>query len=155
MRRRSGGAEIRQAMTAAGLTIAGLAAATRAADPTAVGISQSMVGFVTSRGRSAREECSRHVAELIATALGRPIGELFIDEVPMPAQSTSTRGSEKVPNAVEPLMTSVELLAYLRKSPSWLDREIKAGRITPIYAGRSRRFDRHQVLAELAVPAAA
>jgi hypothetical protein len=46
-------------------------------------------------------------------------------------------------------MTQPELLRYIRKSGSWLDTEIREGRIKPIYVGRSRRFDRLRVLAQL------
>ncbi|MFD8596999.1 hypothetical protein ACFV1L_18555 [Kitasatospora sp. NPDC059646] len=152
MRRRNCGAELRRAMQEAGLKIPSLTLATRRVDPTGAGLSQAMVGFIVGSGKTAREECSERAARLLADALGTPITDLFIPELSVVADSTSTpRGEmQTTPNAgPEPLMTERELLAYLRKSGSWLDVEIREGRITPIYAGRSRRFDRQQVLAEL------
>jgi hypothetical protein len=146
-------------MRAAGLTIPGLAEATRRADPNGAGISQSMIGFLVSTGKSAREECSDRAAELISTALDKPITSLFWGDLSVVVDSTSTPRGEMqttMPDAgPEPLMTAKELLRYLRKSESWLDTEIREERIKPIYVGRSRRFDRLKVLAELAATAAA
>ncbi|MDH6111947.1 hypothetical protein P3T36_006870 [Kitasatospora sp. MAP12-15] len=153
MRRRNNGAELRKAMKEAGLKIPSLTEATRRADPTGAGISQAMVGFVVGQGKTAREECSEHVAKLISTALGKPLTDLFIVELSVVVNSTSTPRDEMqttTPDAgPEPLMTPKELLRYLRKSENWLDIEINEGRIEPIYVGRDRRFDRQQVLAEL------
>ncbi len=149
MRRRNSGAPLRAAIQAAGLTIPRLAEATRKADPDGVGISRATVGFLVSTGKSAREECSDRSAELISSALNMPLTDLFwgelsvvVDSIPRDEMQTTTPG-------LEPLMTAKELLLYLRKSENWLDLEIRSGRIKPIYVGRSRRFDRSRVLAEL------
>lgn len=153
MRRRNNGAELRKAMTEAGLKIPSLTEATRRVDPTGAGLSQAMVGFVVGQGKTAREECSAHVAGLISAALGKPTTDLFIADLSVVADSTSTARDEMQTATIdagpEPLMTAKELLRYLRKSENWLDIEIREGRIEPIYAGRSRRFDRREVLAQL------
>ncbi|WP_441251150.1 helix-turn-helix domain-containing protein [Kitasatospora sp. McL0602] len=153
MRRRNNGEQLRSAMRAVGLTIPRLAEATRNADPLGVGISPSLIGFLVSTGKSGRNECSDRTAELISLALDVPIDELFLGGLSVVADSTSTSRDEMQATppttGPEPLMTAQELLRYLRKSANWLDIEIRERRIEPIYVGRSRRFDRLQVLSEL------
>lgn len=162
MRRRDDGVPLRAAMQAAGLSIPGLAQATRAKDPAGDGISRAMLGFLVSTGKSARQECSDRAARLIADTLGREVGDLFQDVAPMVAISTSTATSREemqtttsTTSEPEPLLTSRQLRKWLQKSESWLDGMIRDGIIQPIYAGRNRRFDRTTVLQELAAYRAA
>ncbi|WP_232027975.1 hypothetical protein [Streptomyces lincolnensis] len=157
MRRLDKGAPLRAAMKAAELDIPRLAAKTKEVDPEGKGISGSYVGFIVGGGKSAREECSDRAAELIAAALDREIATLFASSVFTPTESTSTGGS-KIPERrksalPERLMDQRELATFLRKSMSWIDKQITDARerdeIWPglIYVGSSRRFDPHAVLA--------
>ncbi|MEV0501954.1 hypothetical protein AB0I84_30765 [Streptomyces spectabilis] len=157
MRRLESGAPLRAAMKAAGLDIPGLAAKTKDADPAGEGLSRAMVGFIAGRGKTAREECSTRAAGLIAAALGREVADLFREEViPMPSGSTYARRTQiskrQVQVLPERLMDQRELSVFLRKSLSWIDKQIQdaaaQGEAWPglIYVGRSRRFDPHAVL---------
>lgn len=156
MRRLDKGAPLRAAMQAAGLDIPRLAARTKEVDPTGEGLSKSLVGFIAGGGKSAREECSDRAAELIAGALGREVGDLFRPEpLFLISESTSTRRSQikrAVPDLPERLMDQRELASFLRKSASWIDKQIQEatarGEVWPglIYVGRSRRFDPRAVL---------
>ncbi|MYW48835.1 hypothetical protein [Streptomyces sp. SID161] len=154
MRRRNRGAPLRTAMEAAGLDIGRLAAKTREIDPQGVGLSRALVGFIVGKGKTAREECSDHAAGLIAEALGREVSELFETSVFTLTESTSTRRSKSAERQMLPdrLMDQRELAAFLRKSMSWIDKQIQvsaqAGEVWPglIYVGASRRFDPHAVL---------
>lgn len=157
MRRLDKGAPLRAAMKAAGLDIPRLAAKTKDVDPTGKGLSAAYVGFITGQGKTAREECSDRAAELIATALDKKVGDLFGDSsLFLTPESTSTRRSqirvERKPELPERLMDQRELSQFLRKSRSWIDKQIQdakeRGEIWPglIYVGSSRRFDPHAVL---------
>ncbi|MFF2522485.1 hypothetical protein [Streptomyces liangshanensis] len=161
MRRLEKGQPIRDAMKAAGLAIPALAARTQEIDPETKGLSPSYIGFIVGKGATAREECSDRAAQLVAVALDREVGELFDDAAYATTESTSTRRSDTGdrPNrrrAVrllpDHLMDQEELAAFLRKSMSWIDKEIQTareqGRVWPglHYVGRSRRFDAHEVL---------
>ncbi|MET8765522.1 hypothetical protein [Streptomyces sp. NPDC004658] len=156
MRRLDKGAPLRAAMEAAGLDIGRLAAKTKEVDPAGVGLSRAMVGFVAGKGKTAREECSDHTANLIAEALGREVAELFETPVLTFAESTSTRrsksGERRKSDLPERLMDQRELSEFLRKSMSWIDSQIQEaaerGELWPglIYVGKSRRFDPYAVL---------
>ncbi|WP_174569444.1 hypothetical protein [Streptomyces qaidamensis] len=160
MRRLDEGAPLRAAMKAAGLDIPRLAAKTKDVDPTGEGLSRAMVGFIVGSGKTAREECSDRAAELIASALDRELGTLFASTVFTLGESTSTRRSKteerRKPELPEQLMDQKELARFLRKSPSWIDKQIQDWARDHeddwpglIYVGRSRRFDPHAVLAGL------
>ncbi|MEV1079927.1 hypothetical protein AB0I98_17020 [Streptomyces sp. NPDC050211] len=157
MRRLDRGAPLRAAMKAAGLDIPHLAAKTKDVDPTGKGLSASYVGFIAGNGKTAREECSDRAADLIASALGKQTTDLF-ETVPLflTSGSTSTRRSQiegrRKPELPEQLMDQRELSRFLRKSRSWIDKQIQdakeRGEVWPglIYVGSSRRFDPHAVL---------
>jgi hypothetical protein len=160
MRRLDKGAPLRAAMKAAGLDIPRLAAKTKDVDPTGEGLSRAMVGFVVGSGKTAREECSDRAAELIASALDRELATLFEPTVFTFTESTSTRRSKiadrRKPDLPEQLMDQKELARFLRKSLSWIDKQIQDWARDHeddwpglIYVGRSRRFDPHAVLAGL------
>ncbi|MGI3199617.1 hypothetical protein ACRJ4W_15300 [Streptomyces sp. GLT-R25] len=156
MRRLDKGAPLRAAMKAAGLDIPSLAAKTKDVDPKGEGLSRSLVGFIAGAGKTAREECSDRAAELIAAALDKGVDDLFLTPVFTLAESTSTRrsqtGERRKPELPERLMDQAELSKFLRKSRSWIDKQIQdakeRGEIWPglIYVGSSRRFDPHAVL---------
>ncbi|NEC72938.1 hypothetical protein [Streptomyces rochei] len=156
MRRLDKGAPLRAAMKAAGLDIPRLAAKTKDVDPEGEGLSRSLVGFIAGQGKTAREECSDRAAELIALALNREVEDLFLTPVFTLPESTSTRrsqtGERQKPELPQRLMKQSELSEFLRKSPSWIDKQIQEarerGEIWPglIYVGTSRRFDPHAVL---------
>ncbi|MFI7014427.1 hypothetical protein [Streptomyces sp. NPDC050164] len=157
MRRLDKGAPLRAAMKAAGLDIPRLAAKTKDVDPTGKGLSAAYVGFIAGQGKTAREECSDRAAELIASALDKEVGDLFGESsLFLTLESTSTRRSqikgERKPELPERLMDQRELSEFLRKSRSWIDKQIQdakqRGETWPglIYVGSSRRFDPHAVL---------
>ncbi|MFJ2292154.1 hypothetical protein ACIOG7_10640 [Streptomyces sp. NPDC087894] len=160
MRRLDRGAPLRAAMKAAGLDIPHLAARTKELDPDGKGLSPAYVGFIVGSGKTAREETSERAAGLIAKALNQEVGDLFEDVVLTLVESTSTRrpktavsGKSGPAPLPEQLLDQRELSAFLRKSMSWIDGQIKdakeAGRTWPglHYVGRSRRFDPLAVLA--------
>ncbi|WP_203702993.1 hypothetical protein [Streptomyces sp. SID8016] len=165
MRRLDKGAPLRAAIRAAGLDIPHLAARTKELDPTGKGLSPAYVGFIAGTGKSAREDCSERAAELIAQALDQEVDALFETVFLTIVKSTSPRRLEmgesggsatrKTTPLPEQLLDQRELSRFLRKSPSWIDAQIKAakeaGRMWPglHYVGRSRRFDAHAVLAGL------
>ncbi|MFB6943226.1 hypothetical protein ACFWGL_16970 [Streptomyces sp. NPDC060286] len=164
MRRLDRGAPLRAAMRAAGLDIPRLAARTKDVDPEGKGLSTSYVGFITGSGKTAREECSNRAANLIATALNSDIEDLFEASAFTSEGSTSTRISKidgRRPELPERLMDQRELAEFLRKSMSWIDKQIQeaqlAGERWPglIYVGRSRRFDPRAVLDGMQQPRAA
>ncbi|MEU1152662.1 hypothetical protein ABZ369_06535 [Streptomyces sp. NPDC005918] len=155
MRRLDKGGPIRDAMTAAGLDIPRLAAKTKEVDPTGEGLSKALVGFIVGGGKSAREECSDRAAELIAAALHREVIDFFEPVVFTLKESTSTKRSRSAEPATplpQQLMDQHELAGFLRKSMSWIDKQVQlaaeAGETWPglIYVGRSRRFDPRAVL---------
>ncbi|WHX19798.1 hypothetical protein QFW82_23505 [Streptomyces malaysiensis subsp. malaysiensis] len=149
MRRLDKGAPIRAAMAAAGLDIPRLAAKT--------GLSKSLIGFVAGGGKTAREECSDRTALLIAQALDVPLTDLFETPSLTAAKSTSTsishsRGVRR--SLPDRLMDQPELARWLKKSASWIDKQIQETKDLPEdqrfpvhYIGRSRRFDPREVLA--------
>jgi hypothetical protein len=135
-------------MSNAGLTITGLADATRAADPDGKGVSRAALGFLIAQGASAREQINDRAAQLVAAALRKPERALFdADTLAMPQKSTSTRGSRHTmliePEAMVDLITLAQLI---KRSPSWIYQQIReypagSGRPFPVhYAGRSPRF---------------
>src|ERR1051325_6014349 len=157
MRRRDKGAPLRAAMKAAGLDIPRLAARTKDVDPDGTGLSRSMVGFIVGAGRTGRDECSDRAAELIASALDRELATLFESVVFTLPESTSTRRSQITESrkAALPdrLMDQAELARFLRKSRSWIDKQIQDWAREHdddwpglIYVGGSRRFDPNAVL---------
>ncbi|MDX3066908.1 hypothetical protein PV518_32840 [Streptomyces sp. ND04-05B] len=156
MRRLDQGAPLRAAMKAAGLDIPRLAARTKGVDPTGEGLSRAMVGFIVGAGKTAREECSDRAAELIASALDREVATLFESAVFTFGESTSTRrthtAERRKSELPEQLMDQAGLARFLRKSSSWIDKQVQEaaerGDLWPglIYVGRSRRFDPHAVL---------
>jgi hypothetical protein len=161
MRRLEKGQPIRDAMEAAELGIPALAARTQKIDPEHKGLSASYIGFIVGKGATAREECSSRAAQLVAAALDKEVDDFFEDVIYTLTESTSTRRSEigKTSNRRRPvqqlpdrLMDQSELAKFLRKSSSWIDKEIQTaheqGRDWPglHYVGRSRRFDPHEVL---------
>ncbi|MFD5266710.1 hypothetical protein [Streptomyces sp. NPDC058335] len=156
MRRRDKGAPLRAAMKAAGLDIPRLAARTKDVDPEGAGLSRALVGFIAGAGKTGRDECSDRAAELIASALGKEVDDLFTTPVLMLTESTSTRrsqtGERRKSDLPERLMDQQELAGFLRKSRSWIDKQIQEakqrGEVWPglIYVGSSRRFDPHAVL---------
>jgi len=75
--RRQGGEPIRAAMD--GLTLKGVAAATRKIDPAGRGISYQLISFLRARPevRSARETTSARTVWLLSGALGVPEDALF------------------------------------------------------------------------------
>jgi hypothetical protein len=156
MRRLENGAPIRDAMTAAEMSIPDLAAKTRTIDPDSKGLSRAYVGFIVGAGKTAREECSDRAAELIAASLGQEVDDLFEEVVCTLPESTSTRRSSSAKPLPEQLLKQHELAEYLRKSPSWIDSQIQKHRrkhgpdsLWPglFYVGGSRRFDPRAVLA--------
>lgn len=152
MRRLNKGAPLRQAMAEAGLDIPRLVEATQRVDPEGNGLSRSLIGFIVGSGKSARDECSERAAELLALALGRPQGDLFDIETPFSvvAESTSTPRVQIMtsdsPQLPSQLMTSKQLAAFLQKSLSWLEKELKDPAFPVHWAGRSRRFNPAEVL---------
>ncbi|MFD3614472.1 hypothetical protein ACFWWT_04315 [Streptomyces sp. NPDC058676] len=158
MRRLDEGAPLRAAMEAAGMDLSRLAARTKEVDPEGKGLSRAAVGFIVGRGKSAREECSDRAAGLISTALGKEVEEFFASPVFTLRESTSTRrsktgGRQKTERLPERLMDQEELAEFLRKSRSWIDKQIQEWAQEHdddwpglIYVGRSRRFDPHAVL---------
>ncbi|MGW0984337.1 helix-turn-helix domain-containing protein [Streptomyces xiamenensis] len=75
------GRPIREALEASGLSIPQLAERTREVDPGGVGISQALVGFYASTGRSARETASERTARLIADALNVEVSTIFATNI--------------------------------------------------------------------------
>lgn len=120
------------------------------------GLSQALVGFTVGRGKTAREDCSDRTAELIAEALSAPLESLFVVEASsdVELESTSTpRRQMQMTGSSTPLpqrlLDQAEIAAFLKKSRSWVDRQIKTGALPVIYVGRSRRFNPHEVLDRL------
>lgn len=155
MRRLDKGAPLRAAMKAAGLDIPSLAARTKDVDPEGEGLSRSLVGFIAGGGKTAREECSDRAADLIAAAVGKEVDDLFETPVFTLRESTSTRRPQtrsRNPELPERLMDQAELAGFLRKSRSWIDKQIQEakarGETWPglIYVGSSRRFNPREVL---------
>lgn len=80
MHRLDNGRPLREAMTAADLSIEDLAERTRTID--SYGISRSTVGHMVSQGSSGRSEFEDRSCSLVAKALDKPIGELFSIDAP-------------------------------------------------------------------------
>lgn len=156
MRRRENGAPLRAAMKAAGLDIPSLAARTTEVDTEGEGLSRALVGFIVGGGKSAREDCSDRAAELIAAALDQEVIDFFEPVVFTLKESTSTSRSRSAepekPVLPDQLMDQRELAQFLRKSMSWIDKQVQLaaerGETWPglIYVGRSRRFNAMAVL---------
>lgn len=152
MRRRNKGRPIKAAMQAAGLDIPHLVEATRQADPDGQGLSRAYIGFLVSTGKSGRDECSDRAAGLLAEALSAPMEDLFDTGAPLSvaAESTSTPRMQIMTSDSSPLptqlMTSKQLVGFLQKSLSWLEKELRDPDFPVHYAGRSRRFNPHEVL---------
>lgn len=158
MRRLDKGAPLRAAIRAAGLDIPHLAARTKELDPTGKGLSPAYVGFIVGSGKTAREETSDRAAGLIAQALDQEVDAFFETVFLTLNESTSTRvprteaSRKSAPSDLpERLLDQRELAGFLRKSMSWIDRQIKDDPHWPglIYVGRSRRFDPRAVLAAM------
>ncbi|WP_189106184.1 hypothetical protein [Streptomyces camponoticapitis] len=137
------GVPLRAAMAAAGLDIPTLAAKT--------GLSKTLIGFTVGKGRSARENCSDRTAELIAKALEVEVDALFEVVNFTLTESTSTRGTRILASRSplpDRLMDQQELARFLKKSSTWIDRQIRMNPEWPglIYAGRARRFDPYAVV---------
>lgn len=90
MQRLDSGRPLRAAMAEAGMSIPALARATRTVDPEGRGVSQSLIGFLCSTGRSQREKCLDHSGVLIAAALKRPTDRLFRTDSCTPEEFTLT-----------------------------------------------------------------
>jgi hypothetical protein len=71
------GRPLRQAMKAAGLSIADVVELTKKADPTGYGVKKSTIGHLITTGRSARPSCDDRASYLIAEALGSPVENFF------------------------------------------------------------------------------
>jgi hypothetical protein len=88
--RKGAGKPLRDAMERAGFTIEELAEATKKMDPAGKGASPASIGFLVSRGKSARDNCEWTTAWWVAEALHArtvaPLQDLFA----MPPHSTST-----------------------------------------------------------------
>ncbi|MEU1071832.1 MULTISPECIES: helix-turn-helix transcriptional regulator [unclassified Streptomyces] len=79
MHRLDNGHPLRDAMTAAGLSIERLAEKTKQVDPAGYGISQSAIGNMVSTGTSGRDRFSRRSCDLVARALERPAEDFFTE----------------------------------------------------------------------------
>ena len=91
-RRRHDGQAIRDAMSAKGWTLIALAGRTAELDPSGLGVSYQLIGFLTADGTSARETTSPRSADLIAQALDVPRGTLFEDaQITLETSSAATR----------------------------------------------------------------
>ncbi|MFD5697516.1 XRE family transcriptional regulator [Streptomyces lasiicapitis] len=88
--RKGEGKPLREAMERAGLSGPELAEATRAVDPTGRGISSATVGRLTSRGKTARDNCELVTAWLVTEALHRRTNAPLQDLFSMPSRSTTT-----------------------------------------------------------------
>ncbi|MFF1756178.1 XRE family transcriptional regulator [Streptomyces sp. NPDC058266] len=90
LHRKGDGQPLRDAMKAAGLSITGLADATRKVDPKGKGVSSSTVGRIAGRGKTSRDPCDWRTAWVIAEALHErtpaPLQDLFA----MPSHLTVT-----------------------------------------------------------------
>ena len=84
--RRDGGKPLRDAMKEAGYNRITLAARTKEVDADSIGVSQQLIAFVSTDKDWARETTSVRTAILIAAALGKPEGDLFV----MPDSFVST-----------------------------------------------------------------
>jgi predicted DNA-binding transcriptional regulator AlpA len=137
-------------MTAAGLSINGLAAATRRLDPNGKGVKPATIGFVVSKGKSAREGLGDEAAELIAAALHAPVESLFEtdDAFLLASESTSTPG-EQMPTPNDPWVTGKQLAAHLGKSEHWvyMQRRKYADTSTPLPCRLVGRTPRYQISA--------
>lgn len=83
MQRRDNGQPLRDAMQAAGLSIADLAERTRKVDDRHRGVGKSAIGHLVATGTSGRDHCRPRTARLIADALGVDTKQLF-DTPPAP-----------------------------------------------------------------------
>ena len=84
--RRDGGKPLREAMTAAGYNRITLSERTKVVDADGFGVSQQLIAFISTDREWGRESTSVRTAVLIAAALGKPEGELFV----MPDSFVST-----------------------------------------------------------------
>jgi len=80
MHRLDNGQPIREAMTAADLSIEDLAERTRRID--GYGISRSTIGHMVSTGHSGRSKFEDRSCDLLAKALDKPVTELFSTTAP-------------------------------------------------------------------------
>lgn len=88
--RKGKGQPLREAMERAGFTIEELAEATKEVDPAGKGASPASIGFLISRGKSARTNCEWTTAWWVAEALHRRTAAPLQDLFSMPPRSTST-----------------------------------------------------------------
>jgi hypothetical protein len=100
LRRKDDGKPLRDAMARAGLSIHGLAEATREVDPAGKGVSAAAVGHITGQGKTARERCELETAWVVAEALHRRTNAPLQDLFAMPTGSTS-RIERSTPDADE------------------------------------------------------
>lgn len=109
-------------MRAAGLSINGLAAATRTLDPTGKGVKPATIGFMVSQGKSGRDGIGDDAGQLLARALGAPVEVLFEsdDEFCSVTESTSTPGEQIMSASAEPWVSTEQLADHLGKSPNWV-----------------------------------
>lgn len=89
LHRKDDGRPIRAAMARAGLSIPGLAEATKEVDPAGKGISAATVGRIAGQGKTARDPCEERTAWLVAEALHRKTNAPLQDLFAMPPHSTS------------------------------------------------------------------
>lgn len=132
MIRRDNGRPIREAMDRAGIDIKGLAAMTRQYDPDGRGISKTLVGYAVATGKTGRDEFSPRASSLISDALNAPLEHFFEHDeaIGMPSEyaSSSASGTELQmlsPPSVEPLLSNRELAVALKRSVSWIYRQLR------------------------------
>lgn len=132
MIRRDSGRPIREAMDRAGIDIKGLAARTRQFDPDGRGISKTLVGYAVATGKTGRDEFSPRASSLISDALDVPVEHFFEHDeaIDMPTEyaSSSASGTESQmlsPPSVEPLLSNRELAKALKRSVSWIYRQLR------------------------------
>lgn len=160
MIRRNSGTLIRDAMNQAGLDIKGLAARTREIDPDGRGISKTLVGYAVAQGKTGRDDFSPRASSLISDALNKPLEHLFdhdpASDMPIEYASTCACGTESQmlsPPSVEPLLSNRELAKSLKKSLSWIYRQLREyprGHPHPFPyhpVGKGKRFRLSDVLA--------
>jgi hypothetical protein len=100
LHRKDDGKPLRAAMKAAGLSIPGLAKATREVDPDGKGVSAATVGRLVGQGKTARERCELDTAWFVAEALHKETNAPLQDLFAMPTGSTSNI-ERSTPNAEE------------------------------------------------------
>ncbi|MFF5980896.1 XRE family transcriptional regulator [Streptomyces olindensis] len=89
LHRKDDGRPLRAAMARAGLSIPGLAEATKRVDPVGKGVSAATVGRLAGQGKTARNVCELRTAWIIAEALHAEVVTPLQDLFAMPSPSTS------------------------------------------------------------------